>query len=55
MFKFFKVLFAVVPTAVVFSAVTEARSGHHGGGGPTYQNDARLVQLIHINAYSPFI
>ena len=37
MSKFFKVLFAVVPTAVVFSAVAEARSGHHGGGGPTYQ------------------
>ena len=55
MSKFFKILFAAELAAVVFSAVTEARSGHHGGGGPTYQNDARLVQLIHINAYSPFI
>lgn len=54
MSKFFKVLFAIVPTAVVFSAVVRRVAGIMAAGGPTTQKDIRLVQLIHINANSPY-
>lgn len=42
MSKFIKGLFAVALAAVVFSALAEARSGHHGGGEPTYHKNVRL-------------
>jgi hypothetical protein len=46
--QFIKGLFGVALTAVVCSAVAEARGGHHGGGGPANQEDI-LTRIIDAN------
>jgi hypothetical protein len=46
--QFIKGLFVVALTAVVCSAVAEARGGHHGSGGPATQGGI-LTRIIDTN------